>query len=114
MAKACNIEALSRRRKDVMDKIAFLHPLTRGSVVELKRPCTYKNCRKCKEGVMHPAMYLSTNKSGKTHIIYLPKYAVKSVNKAVENYKKIKVLLYTLCEIDLQILLYQLKQVQKG
>lgn len=106
------IKASEKKRKAVADKIVSLRPVIRGSIVILKRPCIRQGCKKCKQGIFHPATYLSVTKNRKTHISYLPKYAIKDVEKAKMNYKKAKKLLDALCEIDLAILLAQLKQSQ--
>lgn len=107
------IKASEKKRQAVMDKIASLRPVIRGSIVILKRPCIRQGCQKCKQGLFHPATYLSVTKNRKTHISYLPKYAIRDVEKAKLNYKKAKELLDVLCEVDLNILLEQLRHAQK-
>lgn len=104
--------ASEKKREAITDKIVSMRPVIRGSIVILKRPCIRKECKKCRQGIFHPATYLSVTKDRKTHITYLPKYAIKHVEKAKVHYKKAKELLDTLCEIDLAILLAQLKQAQ--
>lgn len=106
------VKALEKRRNAVTDKMLSLRPVIRGAITVLKRPCVRKGCKKCEQGLFHPATYLSVTKNRKTHISYLPKYAIKDVEKAKVNYKKAKALLDALCEIDLAILLAQLKQSQ--
>jgi hypothetical protein len=65
----------------------------RGSVVVLRRPCTYKGCRLCWEGQRHPATYLSLKEKGRTRLIYLPKGLTAQAKAWVAEWRRLEELL---------------------
>ena len=99
-----SLSQLEKQKHSLYEKLHSLHPFVRGSVVLLRRPCTYKNCRKCKTGQKHPAWYLSTSIKGKTTLLYLPRSSVKPMKTAAHTYKQTKKLINTLSTIHAQII----------
>jgi hypothetical protein len=76
----------------------------RGSVVVLRRPCTYGNCRLCREGKRHPATYLSMKEKGRTRLIYLPKRLIPQVKGWVAQWRRLENLLHQMSQTNAQIL----------
>ena len=98
-------KSLYEERKRLWEKIKELEAdILRGSVVILKRPCTYPGCKKCKEGIKHPADYLSVSKKGKTELLYLSKKIKSEAEKGVRNWKMFQELAETISDINRMIL----------
>ena len=84
---------LVRRRFELWREVVRAGDFVRGSVVVLRRPCTYGNCRLCREGKRHPATYLSMKEKGRTRLIYLPKRLVDQAKRWVEEWRRLQGLL---------------------
>ncbi len=98
-------KSLYDERKILWGKIKDLEAnILRGSVVVLKRPCTYPGCKKCKEGIKHPADYLSVSKKGKTELLYLSKKIKPEAEKGVKNWKRFQELAERISDINRMIL----------
>jgi len=82
----------------------------RGSMVTLKRPCTYRGCRKCAEGTKHPTTYYSISRKNKTELIYLPKRIQARVKRLIENYHRMNSLTDRISELTLGIVKLQIKE----
>jgi len=104
-----SLSALYKERENLCKKLAKFKEIIRGSVVILRKPCTYPSCKKCKSGEKHPLPYLSQSKNGKTNLIYLPKHLREKAKKWVENYKGAKNIIERLSEVNFEILKKQRK-----
>jgi len=82
----------------------------RGSMVTLKRPCTYKGCRKCAEGVKHPTTYYSISRKNKTELIYLPGRMHERVRRLIENYRTMNSIIDRISELTLGTVKQQIKE----
>lgn len=76
----------------------------RGSVVVLRRPCTYAGCRLCKEGKRHPATYLSMKEKGRTKLLYLPQHIVPQAKRWVAEWRRLHELLQQMSRTNAQVL----------
>ena len=83
-------DELFAKRFKLWRALINMSDFARGTVVVLRRPCTYKNCQPCRKGDKHPAVYLSISKKGKTHLIYLPKAVVQKAREWIGNYQKLQ------------------------
>lgn len=90
---------------------ALLFKFTRGSVVELRRPCTRKICKACKSGRKHPAWYLSISERGGTRLTYLPRDKVKAVRAMTRNWRKLKELMKELAGMNMRTILEIRKEI---
>ena len=98
-------ESLYDEKKKLWEKIKNLEAhILRGTVVVLKRPCTYPGCKKCKKGIKHPADYLSVSKKGETELLYLSKKIKPEVGREVENWKRFQELVERISDINRMIL----------
>jgi hypothetical protein len=88
---------LLRGLRDIQDFI-------RGSVVVLKRPCTYPGCRRCAEGLKHPAVYHTVSQDGKTQTTYLGASLAEQARGQVAAYKRLLGLWEEVSQINLTLL----------
>ena len=102
--KVKSLNSLYKQRKSLQRRLAEFQEIIRGSVVLLKKPCTYPRCKKCKSGEKHPATYLSQSKQGKTQLLYLPQHLRDKARRWVENYRRLEEILERLSEVNLEIL----------
>ena len=84
------LKKLLSRRGKLWERLAPTRELIRGSVVILRRPCTYKGCRQCASGRRHAATYLGYRDGGKLRWVYLPKALVGQATRWVENYRSLE------------------------
>jgi len=95
-----NQKQLLKKQKKLLNEIKNIDNFCRGTVVLLKQSCSRKKCKKCLSGEKHPQYYLSQSRNGKSKIIFLGKKKKKKVEELVNNYKKIKQLMYELSDIN--------------
>ena len=98
------IKNLLIKRLQLWQKLIVINNFVRGTVVELRRSCTYKGCKLCKSGKKHPANYLSTSKNGKTRLVYLPKGQKDEVLKLTKSYKELKEIIEKLSDINVELI----------
>jgi hypothetical protein len=95
---------LERTRKALMRKLASWGAFVRGSVVLMKRRCTYPRCRKCASGQGHPTWVLTVSRQGKTHTVYLGPQRRASAQRMAETYRRLLVLIEEIAEVNLAVL----------
>jgi hypothetical protein len=95
---------LVQRRKGILEKLAGIEEFVRGSVVLMKRRCTYPGCRRCAAGTGHPTWVLTVSSQGKTRTIYLGAGRVAEAKRMAENYRRLRALLEEACEVNLAVL----------
>jgi hypothetical protein len=78
----------SKKERLIEEIIALLPDFTRGSLVELRRPCTRESCKACKSGRKHPAHYLSVSVKGKTKLVYVRKDRIERVRPYIPHSEK--------------------------
>lgn len=98
------IRRLKQKRKLLAKRMAGIEEFVRGSVVLMKRPCTYPRCRKCASGERHPTWALTLSRSGKTHTVYLGKKRLDAAKQMTENYRKLLALVEEIAELNLVLL----------
>ncbi len=95
---------LKRTRTALRRNLASLGDFVRGSVVLMKRRCTYPGCRKCASGQGHPAWVLTLSRKGKTHTVYLGARRRVQAQQMVQNYRRLQGLLEELANVNLALL----------
>jgi len=108
----CMVKKLLRSEFDVLyvdrfrlwQRLVNVKDFVRGTVVTLRRPCTYPRCRKCKQGERHPAIYLSVNKEGKTQLVYLPKVLQQRAKEWAQNYRSLQQIVEAVSDTNRRIL----------
>jgi hypothetical protein len=105
---------LERKRTVLRRSLASLGSFVRGSVVLMKRRCTYPRCRKCASGEGHPTWVLTVSRKGKTHTVYLGPRRRVSAQHLAENYRRLQRLIEELAEVNLALLTGPTRQRKGG
>ncbi len=71
-----------------------LWPAIKGSLAQVYKPCIRPGCPACARGDKHPAWLLSFRAEGRRKTMYVPLALVLTLQKALQNGRKIEVLLY--------------------
>jgi len=95
---------LERTRKGLMRKLASWGSFVRGSVVLMKRRCTYPRCRKCAAGQGHPTWVLTVSRRGKTRTVYLGAQRRAPAQRMAESYRRLLGLIEEIAEVNLALL----------
>jgi hypothetical protein len=74
--------------------IKSLWPALKGSLALVHKPCIRPGCARCASGKKHPAHMLSYTQEGRRRCMYVPAAMVPVIERALENGRKIEVLLY--------------------
>jgi len=98
-------KTLRRRQKALMGSLPDLTAILRGSLIERYKRCGKPGCS-CAQGRGHgPKYYLSVSKPGRTpEMDYVPQDYLEKVQEHLENFRKIKLILEELCEINRKLL----------
>ena len=72
-----------------LKEIAGLWPLAKGSLAEVRKPCTRKGCKACEEGLGHPASILTYREGGKLRCMHVRPGQVPEIRLAIENGRKL-------------------------
>ncbi len=83
---------MKKNKNDILKEIRNIGPVVRGSVVNYKRTCGYKNC-KCAKGEKHSAFYLSRSINGKTKLSHISKQHVEQVKSWKDNHTRLMTLI---------------------
>ena len=98
---------LERKRKRLLEKMAEISEFVRGSVVLMKRRCTYPRCRKCASGERHPTWVMTVSRAGKTHTVYLGNKRLAPARRMVENYRTLLALIQEIADVNLALLTHK-------
>jgi uncharacterized protein YcsI (UPF0317 family) len=95
---------LRQRRTLLLRRAAQIEEYLRGSVVLMKRPCTYEHCRKCASGERHPTWVLTFSQAGKTRTVYLGVRRLDAARTMTENYRRLMALVEQVAEVNRALL----------
>ena len=65
MSRYSETNPADSRRDAFRERIEALWPLAKGSVSEVRKPCTRPGCKACASGQKHPALIFTYRKDGK-------------------------------------------------
>lgn len=100
-----SLDDLYARRFQLWRHLVNAADFVRGSVVELRRPCTRGDrCSRCRSGEKHPATYLSVSRKGHTELLYLPKDVQPTAEEWVANYRRLMEVIEQVSEVNREIL----------
>jgi hypothetical protein len=101
---------LRRRKKTLLRSLPDLAAVLRGSLIERYKRCGKPGCS-CAQGRGHgPKYYLSVSKPGqRPEMDYVPQDYVENVQEHLDNFRKTKVILEELCEINRELLRRRVK-----
>lgn len=95
---------LERERVLLLRRLASIGDFARGSVVLMKRKCTYPGCRRCASGQRHPTWVLTVSRNGKTKTVYLGKKRLAQAQRLVRNYRTLTEMIEQIADVNLQLL----------
>lgn len=75
----------SNDREKWTKKVANLWPIAKGSLREVRKSCSQKNCKGCLSGERHPAWLFTYYMDGRQHSKHVPKSEVETLKKALSN-----------------------------
>ena len=96
----------TRQEKDILSKLSgminyseYIH----ANLVNVARTCGNKNCKCITKGEKHISLYLTTTrKDGARKMIYIPKKLEEEVRQMVARYFKIRDMIESVSDINLQ------------
>jgi len=96
---------LRRRRKALIRSLPDLTAVLRGSIIKRYKRCGKPGCS-CAQGRGHgPKYYLSVSKPGqRPEMDYVPHHYLEKVREHLDNFRKIKLIMEELCEINRELL----------
>lgn len=106
MADEKDVKLLLQKRELLMRRIATMREFVRGSVVLMKRRCTYKRCRKCASGERHPTWVMTVSHKGKTRTVYLGKDRMEAAQRLSDNYHHLLEWVEQAAQANLSLLLH--------
>jgi hypothetical protein len=97
----CEIHATMKRKPSPADprrdafreRIEALWPLAKGSVSEVRKPCTRPGCKACASGQKHPALIFTYRKDGKLRCRHVRPGQEAVLRQAIENGRALERLL---------------------
>jgi len=82
-----------RTRDRFLKQIVQCWPAAKGSVAEVRKPCTRPGCKACAEGCKHRAFILGYKEDGKRRCLYVPADRMAALRAAIANGRRIEQLL---------------------
>ena len=80
---------------NLSERIAELTPAARGTVAEVRKPCTRAGCKACAEGRRHPSfIYAYTDEDGRRRCLHVPRQMVPELRRRLERGREIDRLLF--------------------
>jgi hypothetical protein len=70
--------------------LAQLWPVAKGSLSEVRKPCTRPNCPACRDGRRHRVFLFCYREDGHSRCAYVPADAVTLVRQAIANGRKLE------------------------
>jgi len=81
--------------KSLSDRIAELCPAARGTVSEVRKPCSRPNCKACASGRRHPSfIYVYSDDTGRRRCLHVPRDLVPELRRRLANGRLIDRLLF--------------------
>jgi hypothetical protein len=77
------------------DEILEHLPAARGTVSEVRKPCTRKGCKRCASGQRHPSfIYVYSDDQGRRRCLHVPRGLVAELRERLNNGRSIDRLLF--------------------
>ena len=80
-------------RRAFMEQMTQLWPLAKGSISQVRKPCTRKGCRACAQGHGHAAYIYTYREGKKLKCLHVRPEHAELVRTAVENARRLEALL---------------------
>jgi hypothetical protein len=102
--KNLSVTELRARRRRLVKGLPDLETVLQGSLIERRKRCGKAGCR-CVKGKLHgPYSYLSTRGEEGTRLDYVPRDWLDRVRDRVENFRRVRVGLREVAEINRELL----------
>ena len=80
---------------NLSERIAELTPAARGTVAEVRKPCSREGCKACAGGRRHPSfIYAYTDEDGRRRCLHVPRQMVPELRRRLERGREIDRLLF--------------------
>ena len=89
-----------QKRRLLLRRMGQIEEFTRGSVVLMRRPCTYARCGRCASGARHPTWGLTVSEKGKTRTVYLGAKRLDAARRMTENYRRLQEIVEAISTIN--------------
>ncbi len=73
-----------------LDEVARLWPVAKGSLSEVRKPCTRSNCPACRDGRRHRVFLFCYREDGRSRCAYVPATEVARVRQAIANGRELE------------------------
>ena len=81
--------------KPLSERVGQLCPAARGTVAEVRKPCSRPNCKACASGRKHPAfIYVYPDDTGRRRCLHVPRELVPELRRRLANGHQIDRLLF--------------------
>ncbi len=84
---------MSKAQEKWIKKVAKVWPVAKGSIREVKKTCSRKECKACASGEKHSAWLFTYYVNGKQSCKHVPKNKVDLVKQALENGRKLDLMI---------------------
>lgn len=98
-----DIPELMAKRHRLMGRVTRRENLIHGTLVHTLKKCGRKTCP-CEKQALHPHIYLSTSRKGRTRIVYLSRQQARKIKSHLKAYREVRGLLESISDINLQVL----------
>lgn len=73
-----------------LEEIKKLWPVARGTLAEVAKPCIRAGCAACERGEKHAGFNFTFRKGTTRHCLYVPRALVPTLQRALENGRRIE------------------------
>lgn len=82
------------QQAQLLQDLAQLDPLAKGSLVLIHKPCIRPACKECLAGRKHPAWIFAYQQDGKRRTLYVPEALVPALQQALERGRLVEAFLH--------------------
>ena len=79
-----------RAKSRWLREVTRLWPVAKGSLSEVRKPCTRPNCPACRDGRRHKVFLFCYREDGRNRCAYVPADAVALVRQAIANGRQLE------------------------
>ena len=81
--------------KSLSERVGLLCPAARGTVAEVRKPCSRPHCKACASGRKHPSfIYVYSDETGRRRCLHVPRELVPELRQRLANGRQIDRLLF--------------------
>jgi len=84
---------MSKAQEKWIKEVAKIWPVAKGSIREVKKTCSRKECKACASGKKHSAWLFTYYVNGKQSCKHVPKNKVDLVKQALDNGRKLDLMI---------------------